>query len=434
MNASVLLLLALGGLSAHAAVSSGTGANFDAVARSLSDEGFRELYSLDYAQAQKTFALLESAEPDRAFSYLFDAGALWWQASNERGLFKIRPELRRRFKNDVRQAIKKASALLSSADPRAQADGRFILGLSYGARAQSDLLARHWFQAYRAGKNVVDELHRCLDIDPDYIDAKFGLGWFECDLARYSGFLGFLARHLMGVSGNEAEGIALLTEASRRAVYVRRQAAIVLASFYIGFKRDDAKALPIIQALRGDYPDSPYFQFVDVALLFKTGDPAGSFAAARDFFAGFSRDQAASQPKLLTLLCSFSDKACPDPALAEDSLEWFGEAIADESALGPGRFPPNWDGRKHLAWLSTLHLYRGYAEEVLGLSSLAREDFERVKKNFPDFWDNRARAECCLNNRCDGKALGLYLRDLALIPPPAKGLESAKIKIDGKNQ
>ena len=434
MNASVLLLLALGWIPAHAAVSSGTGANFDAAARDLSDEGFRELYSLDYDKAQQTFALLENTEPDRAFSYLFDAGALWWQASNESGLFKIRPDLSRRFKNDVREAIKKTGALVSSSDPRAQADGHFILGLSYGARAQSDLLSRHWFRAYRAGKNVVYDLKKCLAIDPDYVDAKFGLGWFECDLARYSGFLGFLARHLLGVNGNEAEGVALLTEASQHAIYVRRQAAIVLASFYIGFKRDDAKALPIIQALRGDYPDSPYFQFVDVALLFKTGDPSGSFSAARDFFAEFSRDQTTAQPKLLTLLCSFSDKACPDRSLSEDSLDWFGEAISDESKLGPGHFPPDWNEREHLAWLSTLHLYRGYAEEVLGLSSLAREDFAHVTKDYPDFWDNRARAGYCLKNSCDRKALGLYLRNLAMNPLPAKELHFEMIKTEAKTR
>lgn len=419
MNAWALLLMALGGIPAHAAVSSGTGANFDAAAWSLSDKGFRELYSLDYEKARQTFALLERTEPDRAFSYLFDAGALWWQASNERGLFKIRPDLRRRFENDVREAIKKASALVSSADPRAQADGHFILGLSYGASAQSDLLSRHWFRAYRAGKNVVYHLKKCLDIDPDYVDAKFGLGWFECDLARYSGFLGFLARHLMGVGGSEAEGIALLTEASRNAVYVRHQAAIVLSSFYIGFKHDYAKALPIIQALRRDYPASPYFQFVDIALLFKTGDPAGSSSAARDFFAAFSRDQTTAQPKLMTLLCSFSSKACPDRSLAEESLDWFGKAIPAESALGPGHFPPDWNERDHLAWLSTLYLYRGYAEEALGLSSLAREDFDRVEKDYPDFWDNQFRAGYCLENPCGGKELGLYFRNLAMPPLPA---------------
>ncbi len=412
-SSALVLMLALGGDSACAADSSGSGAYFDAAAQSLSDEGFRELYALDYDKSQKTFALLERTEPDKAFSYLFDAGALWWQASNERGLFKRRPELLRRFKNDVRLSIKQASALASSADPRAQADGHFILGLAYGARAQSDLLSRHWFRAYRAGRKVVYHLQKCLDIDPDYADAKFGLGWFECDLSRYSGFLGFLTRSLLGIRGDEAKGIALLTQASRQATYVRRQASIVLVTFYIGYKRDYAQALAIVRALRRDYPQSSYFQFLDAALLFKTKDPAGSFSAARDFFAAFSRDEKASQPKLLTLLCSFTAAACPDRSQTEGALDWFGEAIADEKRLVPEHFPRGWGEREHLAWLSTLHLYRGYAERALGLSSLAREDFERVKNDYPDFWDNRARAGFCLKNPCDGREVRRYLRDLA---------------------
>ncbi len=391
----------------------------DAVALGLSEQGFKDLYDLDYAQSRATFEMLVRNEPDKAFSYLFEAGALWWEASNEAGLFKRRSDLRKRFEEDVRQAIAHSKPLLASDDPREQTDGHFIVGMALGARGQWELLERHWLKAYFAGKKAVAHLRQCLDIDPNYDDAKLGLGWFEYDVSRYSGLLGFLSRHLLDVKGDEAKGLDLLNDAAQHAVYVSNQAQIILSSIYIEDKHDFPKALAMLRVLRRSYPQSPYFQFLESVMLYETKDSTGSFQTARDFFAPFSRDEKTSQPKLLTLLCAFAPKSCPDRDQTELSLGWLRRAINEEKSMNAASRNPGWGTREHQAWLSTLYLFRGYAESILGLRKLANADYGRVLSDYPDFWDNRARARLCLKTSCDAKALEAYLKNLAM-PPRAK--------------
>ncbi len=386
----------------------------DAVARGLSEEGFKALYNLDYARAQGTFRTLIRNEPDKAFNYLFESGALWWEASNEAGLFKRRPDLRKRFEDDTRQAVFRSKPLLDSSDPKDQADGHFIVGMALGARGQWELLEHHWLKAYLAGKKAVAHLKKCLEIDPEYADAKLGLGWFEYDVSRYSGLLGFLSRHLLDVRGDEAGGLQLIEAAAKHAAYVSRQAQIVLSSIYLGDKRDFPKALAAIQELRRAYPESPYFQFLESVLRYATKDSAGSFQTAREFFGPFSRDEKASKPKLLTLLCAFAEKSCPDPVQTELSLGWLRRAINDEKALEITAMPKGWTQRDHLSWLSTLYLYRGYAESILGLPNLAKADFDRVISDYPAFWDNQDRARGCLKSPCAAKTIESYLKNLAM--------------------
>ena len=65
------------------------------------DEGLNALYSLDYVQARRASRKLIELEPDNPFGYLFEASAIWWQASQEYVLFKDTPTLQGLFEQDV---------------------------------------------------------------------------------------------------------------------------------------------------------------------------------------------------------------------------------------------------------------------------------------------------------------------------------------------
>ena len=60
------------------------------------DDGIRNLYSLDYQASRKAFRRIISEEPANPFGYLAEAGAIWWQAAAEYGLFKGTPTLQGR--------------------------------------------------------------------------------------------------------------------------------------------------------------------------------------------------------------------------------------------------------------------------------------------------------------------------------------------------
>src|SRR5581483_5483536 len=104
------------------------------------DRGLHDLYSLDYDKARADFRKLIEQEPDNPFGYLFESGAIWWQSSQEYGLFKDTPTLQGLFEQDVEAAIRKADALTDAKDKVQKADGHFVLGMALGTRGQWGLL------------------------------------------------------------------------------------------------------------------------------------------------------------------------------------------------------------------------------------------------------------------------------------------------------
>src|SRR3989338_5275397 len=92
-------------------------------------EGLVQLYNLEYAQARASFRKVVEVEPDNPFGYLFEAGAIWWQAANEYSLFQDTPTFQRLFQQDIEAAIRKADPLTDSRQKEIRADGHFIMGM-----------------------------------------------------------------------------------------------------------------------------------------------------------------------------------------------------------------------------------------------------------------------------------------------------------------
>lgn len=378
------------------------------------DQGLHHLYSLEYPEARADFRKIIEAEPDNPFGYLFESGAIWWQSSMEYGLFKDTPTLQGLFEQDVEAALRKVDAWEASKDKAVSADGHFVEGMALGTRGQWSIMRGHWLKAYFDGKKAVKHLRKAVKIDPQYYDAELGLGVFDYQAAHFAGALRIGAA-LGGVHGDEKRGLEKLQLASERGRFGQRQAAQFLSSIYIVDKRDYAKALPIVERLRRDFPESVYFEFLELGLRFKLGQTDESVAIGRDLFGKIKDDPAAFRRKLLSLFCGIAGDKCLNRDDVTEAAAWLDAAVAAaEKAPSPKRrrgkkprkpSPPD----PELQWRSLLRLMRGYARDVLGQTDEASADYQWVLAH-PDFSDDQARARECEEESCEARDLLEYLR------------------------
>lgn len=364
----------------------------------LLDEGLNHLYNLDYERSRSSFRRLIEVEPDNPFGYLFESGAIWWQSSQEYSLFKDTPTLQGLFEQDIEAALRKAKLLMDSPSKADRADAYFVSGMALGTRGQWGLLRGHWMDAYFDGKKAIKHLKKCLKIDSEYVDAYLGLGVFDYQAARLPGIIQYTP--LLGVRGDEERGLERIRLAMEKGRYASRQAAQLLSSIYIADKRDYTQAGPLILRLRADFPQSPYFQFLDAFLRDRAGDRDASLMLARDLFETSKTDPKVFNRKLLSLICGLKAQQCLDQETLEESIVWLDYALEPSRRGKPG------------PWSSFLRLYRGQALDILGKREQAVQEYQRVL-SVPDFSDFHSRARQCLTQPCLLQSVLEHLRALS---------------------
>jgi tetratricopeptide (TPR) repeat protein len=370
------------------------------------DAGIRSLYDLDYQASRDSFRRIITEEPGNPFGYLAEAGAIWWQAAAEYGLFKDTPTLQGLFELDIASALRTSKDLMRSKDPEQQADAYFVSGMTLGTKGQWDLLRGHYLKAYFDGKKAIKHLNKCLKIDHDYNDAYLGLGVYDYQAGHLGGVLRL--SFLLGVHGNVKRGLERIQLAAQKGRYGSRQAAQFLSSIYIIDAHDFARALPIIQKLRQDFPESPYFQFLEVYLRYRLGDWDGSYRQASALFDQLKKDPPALKRKLLSLACGLTGYKCLNPGLMKATLPWFEQAIKTSAKPKPD------------SWETFLRLCRGQTADVAGSRSLAVSDYQWALAQ-PDVFGLQARAQDCLKNPCGRTRTLEFLREFSSresLPPP----------------
>lgn len=374
------------------------GAHLSPAAAAQLDEGLHRLYSLDYPKSRAAFRKLIELEPDNPFGYLFEAGGIWWESSQEFGLFTATPTLQGLFEEDVEAAQRKADLYIDSKDKQQRADGYFVSGMALGTLGQWRLMKHHWMDAFFIGKKAIKHLKKCQKLDSDYADARLGLGVFDYQTAHLSGAmkLGIL----LGLRGDEKKGLEGIAFAMDHARYSSHQAAELLSQIYIVDLHDAARGLPIVQRLRADFPESPYFTFLEVVLHHRLGDEDASLAQARVLEKQFELDPEAFRPKWLTLVCGLAGADCLSDGDARAALAWFDRQLEATAKEKPDAFK------------TMLRLLRAHLLDVLGRRDEAVAEYRRVQALPPvDF--SRARAGDCLESACGREDTLKFLRALA---------------------
>lgn len=370
--------------------------------RTILDTGLRSLYNLQYEEARTIYQGLIEREPNNPYGYLFRAGATWWQASNEYGLFKDTPSLEGIFESDIEALIRTSATLTESTDAETRAEGYFLSGMAYGARGQWQLLRGRWMKAYFDGKKGVRQLNRALKIREDAYDAYLGLGVYDYQADRLSGLLKLSAVLLIG--GDAERGIQRLHVAGEKAAIADVQADMFLINIYMT-ENLPTKALTVIQKLRQRFPDSSYLQFLEVMVLAGQKDFAGSYKDAKDLFTRSKGDPAFFQRKQLSLWCGLSGEKCLSPERAKMAAEWLGQAAAQAESEAKGE--------KDLSWIAALRFYQGAALDLAGQRAEAFPAFQKALAGpLPEGLKDTAK--WCLLQPCTQQEIMQRLKALSL--------------------
>jgi tetratricopeptide (TPR) repeat protein len=191
--------------------------------------------------------------PHIAVCQLLDLVALWWQIQ----LDPFNTSRDAAFANKANTVIGAMEAWTRVEPMRAEA--WFYLGGAYGARGQWRVLRGQLLSAARDGKRIKDALERSLALDPNLLDAYFGIGLYHyyADVAPAAAkMLRFL---LFLPGGDKKQGMTEMLQARNGGQLLRSEADYQLHVLYLWYEHQPRRARELVASLRDRYPRNPHF-------------------------------------------------------------------------------------------------------------------------------------------------------------------------------
>ena len=236
-----------------------------------------KIYSFDLDAAIADAQRMQHEHPDRPLGYLLEAEARWWRiwctsAEFKYGMTDVRHRAKLAADQRYFDLVATASALAqASLQQHETPEMQFYAGLAdafaarlYGLRGENRATAR-------AGVHARAHFLRAIQLNPQLVDADFGLGlynYYADTLSAIVKFLGFF----MGIpGGNKQEGIRQLEDDIAHGVLTPDEARFYLALDLHRYDQRYQEALMVIRPLVEKYPSNPLFQLAKGDLYGKLG-------------------------------------------------------------------------------------------------------------------------------------------------------------------
>src|SRR3970282_562622 len=237
------------------------------------DYGYRLMYNLDFARAQKEFTRWQEEHQDDPLGPVSEAaGWLFAELNRLEALeaqffikdssFAARPKLspdpaiRTRLDAALQRAEDRARRRLES-NPK-DLDALFAMTLSAGLKADyAALIEKRNLAALRYTRQGSYWADKLLALDPGYYDAYLAMGIGRYIVGSQPAPLRWLLR-LGGFSGDKRKGIQELELTAQRGRFLAPFARILLAIAYLR-EKDKTRARQLLSALRDEVPGNPVF-------------------------------------------------------------------------------------------------------------------------------------------------------------------------------
>jgi hypothetical protein len=272
-KALIFVMVSASWLGLGSFASAGAAALPDSSAGTELDRGFRGLYNLDFAGAQKNFSSWETQHPDdpvgpvsQAAGFLFSEfnrlGVLEGQFFENDDSFAARsklspdPVVRGYFQTAVDRAQVLARARLNKdAQDR---DALFALTLASGLQADYEaLIEKRNLASLHYAKEASVWAQQLLAICNDCSDALVATGFSKYIIGSMAAPVRWLLR-IGGLPGDKQAGIADLQTTAQHGHYLAPFARVLLAIAYVRGK-DKRRALEQLTSLRTQFPGNTLF-------------------------------------------------------------------------------------------------------------------------------------------------------------------------------
>jgi hypothetical protein len=237
------------------------------------DHGFRRLYDLDFAGAQKDFESWEKLNPENPMGPASEAAAILFSEFDRLGVLEAQfyendsifaarkkyeadPQQRARFEQQLTRAEDLAKSRLS----RDARDCDALLAMTFAAGLRSDyaaLIEKRNLASLHYTKEATAWAAQLLAADPDCYDAHLAGGVSRYIIGSMAAPVRWFLR-LGGVAGDKAGGIAELQTTATKGHLLAPFARILLAIAYVR-EKEMAQARKLLLALQRDFPDNALF-------------------------------------------------------------------------------------------------------------------------------------------------------------------------------
>jgi tetratricopeptide (TPR) repeat protein len=252
-------------------------------------EAIEKIYSFDTGGAISDARRIQQEQPNHPLGYLLEAEALWWKiwcSSAEYKWGMINAWHRQKVAADQHYqdlASKSSSIALAKLKEQETAEMQFYAGMADAFAARLYALRGEYRATARAGVHAREHFVHAAQLDPDLVDAEFGLGLYNYYVDTLSGMAKVL-RFFMGIpGGNKQEGIRELERAMADGVLTPVAARFYLVLNLHRYDQQYERALRVIDPLVEKYPSNPLFLLARGDLYGKLGrrvQALGSYRAA----------------------------------------------------------------------------------------------------------------------------------------------------------
>lgn len=232
------------------------------------DQGFRQMYNLEFDEAHKTFGNWEKDHPNdpigpasNAAAYLFAEfdrlNILHSEFFVEDSMFKRRPKVIAdpavydAFDKELSKAEELADKILTQSPQETQA--MFAKSMTLGLRADyTALIERHYLDSLKVMKTGRALAEKILSINPDYYDAYLAVGVENYMLSLKPAPI----RWMLQMNGAETDrdlGIEKLRLTAEKGHYLMPYARLLLAVAALR-KKDVAGARDLLSGLSHEFP------------------------------------------------------------------------------------------------------------------------------------------------------------------------------------
>lgn len=241
-------------------------------ADSLIIHGIYQLYNFDHQKAADTFRQVIVQSPEHPAGHVLLGVARWEYTRGTVGIIASDDTLLREMNRSA--GIAKNFVKSHPEDPY----GWLLYGMALGIQARVDLGRSHWVKAAIHGYKGIRKIKHAQNLAPGLPDLQIALGAFHyyVDLA---GPLLKVAAGIVGLSGDQDQGISELRIAAQHGRYVSPEAKNILTYIY-GYLEDSLSvALSFSDGVVQQYPGSPYNWAIRSDLEYAAGDTiAGGIA------------------------------------------------------------------------------------------------------------------------------------------------------------
>lgn len=243
-------------------------------------DGIDNILGMKFDNAQREFESLGKKVPGHPFAHFGYASVAWLRYIYE--YEQSDQSLMKPFDDAVENGVDAANIWVKK-HPE-DAEGWMARGAINGLYGRMMMTQRRYIKGYFTARTAMKSVRKALELDPEMVDAKLGVGMYDYYTDVYPHFIGALAKIVMG--GSRARGIKTLHEVAEGGKYTHWTAKMILVEIYnhdpFG-AADPAKAVKIMKVVRDGYPNSPMMHSAELVSQLNAKQYAAVEAGALEF-------------------------------------------------------------------------------------------------------------------------------------------------------